>query len=260
MIEEWDEEREERERPEEAVRPEETELDEDRAPRDEKGEQDPSRPGVRRRLRIRDHEEGEEKECSALQAMQRDRQRLAERCGPREQEKRIEAEKRQRDVAPRGPAHDEDSGAGDGEREEGSRSPLARRNPDAAGREHHREQAEVGGIEDVLVVPAKDELRGNRDQRRGTRQEGGIRPEEETEREAGDERAADFDGRETGDARAQELRRDSGADEQGRARKGDVEVKERHAVEKEGREGADLEQARVLSREAVENRPLHSGR
>ena len=258
-VEDRNEDREECERPEQTVRSEKTELDEGRTGRDENGEEDPSQPGVRRRFRIRDHEKGEEKERAALQTVQRDRERLAERRGPGEKQQAIESEERQGDVASGGSAHDEDPRAGDREGEEGAGSPLAGRNPDAVRQDHHRDEAEVRRVEDVFAVPAEDDLRGDRDDRGDDRQERRIRSKEEAQREAGDEGAANFDGRKARSPRAEELSGEDGADQQSHARESDVEVEESHPVQKEGRERADLKEARVLSREPFENHPSYSG-
>src|SRR5450432_1887629 len=74
-VEEWNEQGEESERPESTVGPEEPELDVRGAGCDERPEHDASRAGVRRGLRVRNHEEREEEQRAALEPMERDRQR-----------------------------------------------------------------------------------------------------------------------------------------------------------------------------------------
>ena len=177
----------------------------------------------------------------------------SQRRGPREQEKPVETEERQSDVAPRRPAHDQEPRARDSEGEERGGSPLAGGDPDAVGQEHHRDESDVRGVEDVLAVPAEDELRGHGDEGGGDREQRGIRPEEEAEREAGDEGAAHFHRREARGPGARELPREDGTDQESHARRRDVEVEEGHPVEEEGRESADLKKAWVLAREAFEN-------
>jgi len=78
--------REEGERPEKAIRSEEPELNISRSQGDEDSEQDPSGAGVGCGLRIGDHEEGKEEEGAALEPVKRDRERLPEPKGTREEE------------------------------------------------------------------------------------------------------------------------------------------------------------------------------
>ena len=68
-----------------------------------------------------------------------------------------------RHVAARGAVDDEPAEAGHQKREERDVAPLARRDPDLAGEQHHRDDAEVRRVEEVLAVESKDELAGDGD-------------------------------------------------------------------------------------------------
>src|SRR3954454_6099064 len=89
------------ERPENAVRPEEPVVDVPAAERDERGEEDPSRARVGRGLRVGNHEEGEEQQRAALEAVKRNRERLADPQRPPDHERAPEDDERVRDVAAR---------------------------------------------------------------------------------------------------------------------------------------------------------------
>lgn len=125
LIEDRDEERQKSERPQQSVRAEQTELDESCAGRHEDRKEDPTRARVGSRFWIGDHEEGEEEERAALEAVKRDRDRLAERERARDDQESVEGEERESHVAPRGAPHDEEPDARDQEPEERRGSPLA---------------------------------------------------------------------------------------------------------------------------------------
>ena len=98
------------------------------------------------------HEESEEQQRPALELMQRDRERVAE-PGRAEQERPHQKTRNANVTSPRAArfttrapqAHDQ-------ERQQRDVPPLARRHPYLPGQEHHPDDAEVGGVEDVLAV------------------------------------------------------------------------------------------------------------
>ena len=238
---------EERERPEQPVRPEELELDDPCAGGHERGEQHAPGARVRRRPRIRDHEEREEHERAAFESVDGDGERLSEPEGPADEQRRIGAEKGHRHVAPGRAVHDEPSRRSEEEPEHGRAAPLTGRDPHLARQEHHRHQREVGRVEDVLAVDSQDELARDGDGRRDDHQAERIRPEQETERKPGDQRALRVERGESVKPRCR------GLHQQDRGECGDgvgarhVEPEPAESVEDEAREHGDLVQTRIPS-------------
>ena len=95
------------------------------------GEHEASQPRIRRRARIRDHEEGEDQQRPALELMQRDRERVAEPNGPHQQEGCMRDQKEDGDVGAVRRAQHEDGEKAQERGEPYGRSPLSRRNPHA---------------------------------------------------------------------------------------------------------------------------------
>ena len=118
------------------------------------------------------------------QPVQRNRHRLAEIERPAEHQRAVEGDERVGDVAARRAVDDQAAEARHQEREERHRSPLPRRHPDLIGQQQHRDDAAVGGIEDVLAAEADDELAGDGDDGRQDRQVGPVGAEQQAQRQA----------------------------------------------------------------------------
>ncbi len=112
--------------PEWAIGAEQAELDEEGDERDHACEQDAAGPGIRRGFRVRNHEEGKDKQCAAFDLMQRDGERIAQPQCPCDQQADIEAEERQRHIRPRCTGDDEASQADNQKPEPGDLAPLPR--------------------------------------------------------------------------------------------------------------------------------------
>jgi len=87
--------------------------------------------------------------------MQWNDQGLAQVERPAEQERAVADDERVSHVGPRCPVDDKRARAGEQEREERRRTPLARRHPHLIGDEQHRDDAAIGRVEDVFAVDAK---------------------------------------------------------------------------------------------------------
>ncbi len=57
-------------------------------------------------------------------------------------------------------------------------APLRRRDPDFAAERDHRDDAEIGRVEDMFMVPTENKLAGNRDRGREHQQENAIGSEQ----------------------------------------------------------------------------------
>ncbi len=120
--------------------------------------------------------------------MQRDHQRIAKPEGPYDQEAHVKAEKRQRHVGPHGARDHEAAQAGDKKSEPDRLSPLAGGDPAKAARRHN-EQCQIGGIEDVLVLPTDREFARDGDACCQRRHGQMVRAQEHTEAGRRHERA-----------------------------------------------------------------------
>jgi hypothetical protein len=250
-VDQWDGDREERERPQQAVRPEELELHDPGACRHQHGEEDAPTPRVRRGLRIRDHEEGEQHQRAALEPVQGNVEGLSEPERSSREERDVGDEKRERHVASRSAVHHEPAGRREQEAEDGRAAPLAGGDPDAAGDQDHRHQREVRGIEDVLAAHSQDELARDGDDGRHDGQVEGIGPEQEAQRQSRDQGALRVEGRTPGDSGRRELRQQH-SDEDGHC------MSDRH-IEAEPPDAVDQEAAerRNLIHTGVPAEPLH---
>ena len=129
-IEDGHERRAQGQRPDDAVGAEQAELDVPGDEGDQRAEEHARRPDVRRRPRIRDHEEGEEQQAAALEAAHRDGHRLAQVERAAEQQRRVDddegaARRRERS----GAVGDQAAQARHQEGEERDAAPLRRRQP-----------------------------------------------------------------------------------------------------------------------------------
>src|SRR6185436_17324051 len=102
------------------------ELDVPGARCDEKCEEDPACPRVRRRPRIRDHEEREEQERAVFKAMNRDRQWFTEPDRSTEDKRHVERDERVGHIASARAVDDEAAETRHEEREKRDVAPLAR--------------------------------------------------------------------------------------------------------------------------------------
>ncbi len=260
MIEERDEGGEEEERPEWAVGPEESELDESGAGGDEAAVEDAAGARVRGRLRVRDHEEGEDQQRAALEAVERNRERLAEPGGARDDERQVDAQERHGDVRAGGPLHDEAAGAGQEKPPERRLPPLPRRDPGVSRREDRHDDSEIGGVEDVLAAPAQEELardgcrRGEHGERRG------VGSKEEAEREPRNQGALGLEGGKTENSGAGELRCQRRGEEKNHTGRRDVHVQARETVEEKQEERRDLVEPGIGGAPADRGRRGRSGR
>ena len=91
------------------------------------------------------------------------RHRLAKPERAAKENREIKAEKRVGHIAAGGAVHDESAERRHQETKVETAAPLTRRDPGFAGQENGCHETEVRGVEDVLAVPADDELTGNRD-------------------------------------------------------------------------------------------------
>ena len=182
--------------------------------RDQEREEHTTRAPVRRRARVRDHEEGEQEQGPVLEPVQRDRHRLAQPQRAPANERGVEDEERDRHVAARGAIDHEAADTGHQESEEGRASPLAGRHPYAAGEQEHG-QGEVRRIEHVFAADADHELAADGQHRRAHRQRGRVGAQEEAQRQAGDERATRIEGAQAPHARAGVLRHEDGDENDG---------------------------------------------
>ena len=205
-VDQWDQERKQRERPQQTVRPEQLELHDPGACRHQQCEQDAPTPRVGRRLRIRDHEEGEQHEGAALEPMKRNAEGLSETERSASEERDVGDEEREGHVTARCAIHHEPASRRHQEAKDGRAAPLARRDPDAAGEEDHRHQREVRGIENVLATHPQGELARDGDGGCHDRQLEGIGAEQEAQRQSRDEGALRIEDRAPGDSRRCELR------------------------------------------------------
>jgi hypothetical protein len=244
-VDQRDGQREERERPQEAVRPEQLELDEPGARSHQRAEQDASGSRVGRRLRIRDHEEREEHERAALEAMERNAERLSEPERPRDEESRVGHEEGHGHVAPGRAVHDQAARRGEQEAEHGRAAPLSGRDPHVPRAEHHRHQREVRGIEDVLALYPQHELARDGDRGRDDRNLERIGPEQQTEREPRDQGASRVEEGEFGQARREPLHQQDGREDGDGVENGQIEAEPDQAVGEEASEGRDLVHAGI---------------
>ena len=234
--------------PHEAVRAEQLEVHVPRTGRDQHGEGDAADPGVGRRLRVGDHEEAEEQEGAALEAVKGDRQRLAERQRPSDQQCGVCGQEGQGHVASGGAVDDQHPGAGHRESKRRRGAPLARRHPGLVGREEEGDEGAVGRIEDVLAAKANHELGADRDRRGDRRQPERVGAEEQTEAERRDERAlGPRSPRGAGPPVADPLHRQRGRQGDGHLRRAEVETEPAETVNQERRQGQDLAVAGVRS-------------
>src|SRR5436190_24331306 len=102
--------------------------------------------------------------------MERDGQRLAEPDRSAEDERHVERDEGVGDVTPRRAVDDEAAETSHQKCQERDIAPLAGRYPHLAGEQDHGDNAEVGGIEEVLAVESNDELAGDGGDGRGERQ------------------------------------------------------------------------------------------
>lgn len=216
-----------------------------RARGDERAEEEAPRAGVGCRLGVGDHEEREEQERAALEAMEGNRERFVERQGPPDDQKKGCRDVRERDVAARRALHDEAAGAGDEEAEERGASPLARGDPSLARHGDREDQSEIGGVEEVLAVEAEERLARDRRGRRPAGDDRRIRAQEQTQGERGDERTPRVVGRQPQSLRAEKLSGERRGHEQQRAGRRHVEAEEDGPVREEACQAGNLPQAGI---------------
>jgi len=173
---------------EQAVRTEEHELDEPRPGDDEEREEQAARAGIRRRPGVRDHEEGEDEERSALQLVQGYGDRVPEPRGTAHEQQQVQREERVGDVAPARPVDDEAPEASDQEAEEGGAPPLGWGDPRPS-REEQAREGDVRRIEEVLPAQPQDELAAHGEDGPESRDKGEVRPQQQAKRESRDEGA-----------------------------------------------------------------------
>jgi len=155
--------------------------------RHREGEDEAPEPRVGRGARIGNHEEGEDQQRAALQLVQRDRERIAEPKGAREQERGVAGEEEDRDVgAARGVQH-QDGAKGDERCEPDAGAPLAGRDPHVIGEHEQRHDGEAGRVEHVLAVAPDHEFGENRDDAGDGGERRLVGAQEQAERQPGDE-------------------------------------------------------------------------
>ncbi len=110
--------------------------------------------------------------------MQRNRQRIAEPKGAREQKRGMASEEEDRDIGAARCLENEDGKEAKQRREPDRRAPLAGRNPHLVRGEQQDDDGEPRGIEDVLAIEPEDEFRADGDHGRDEVQPGHIRPEQ----------------------------------------------------------------------------------
>jgi hypothetical protein len=170
------------------------------------GEHEAAQPRIRRRARIRDHEEGEDQQRPALELMQRDRERVAEPNGPHQQEGCMRDQKEDGDVEAVRRAQHEDGEKAQKRGEPYRRSPLSRRNPHAVRSQKQNHDREACGIPDVLAVHPKDEFRADRNDSGNYVQPRLLSAQQQAQREAGDQGRAGIELRQREQIRAERLR------------------------------------------------------
>src|SRR5262249_46895968 len=146
----------------------------------------PSGARVRCGLGVRDHEEGEDEESAAFEAMHRNRERLPEPERTTEEEPDVAPDERKSHVAARRAVDDEAPHADEEKTDESGITPLSGRDPNGSCGEHHGNDPEVGGIEEMLAVPAEKELGSDGGDGGRDRERRRVGPEQETEGEPGD--------------------------------------------------------------------------
>ena len=183
------------------------ELDVEGCEGNDQGVDDPTRSGVRRRLGVRDHEEGKDQQRAALDLMEWDRKWIAEPDGARDEQADIEAKKGQRHIRTCRAGDHEAAETGDEKPEPGYLSPLPGRDP-AEPTGEHDDQRQVSRIEEMFVIPADDELAGDRNEgcQRCDREIVGTK--QQAEGEGRDQRTAWIERRQVAEARAGILRQD----------------------------------------------------
>ena len=218
----------------------ERERDRSRDEGDQAGEENAAGPGVGGGAGVRDHEKGEEEKGAVGELMEGDRDRRPEPEGAAEEEREIETEKGVGDVRALGAVDDEPAEAGEEKGEERGVPPLAGGDPDLAGRDDHRHEPEVRGVEDVLAAKPENELAADRHRGGEAREGQRVAPQEEAEREPGDERALGIERREMKEPGAGVLRQEGRAQE-GAGRQGPhFEVQAEDAVDQERGQHGDL--------------------
>ena len=177
--------------------------------------------------------------------MDRDGARIAQPPGAREQERRMAAEKEQRDVgAPRRVQH-QDGKEAEQCREPDRRAPLPGRDPHIVGDQQERHDRKAGRIPDVLVVDAEQEFGADRDHARERVQPGCIGAQQQAERKPGNQWRAQVDAGQAEIARAQRLGRQRTRDRQRAVERPGAEVKPADIEDEQCSQGGDLVMARV---------------
>ena len=107
----------------------------------------------------------------------------------------MEGEKRIGDIAARSSIHHQPTAARHKKGKECGTAPLPWGHPHLSSPKHHGNEAEVGGIKDMLTTPAYDELADNCDDGSQHGKGEGIRTQEQAQGETRDESTAWIVGR-----------------------------------------------------------------
>jgi len=177
--------------------------------------------------------------------MQRDGERLPEPERASDQQARVAREEGQGDVGAGRAIHDQGSSRRQQEREDDAAAPLAGRHPYVLREEQHRDQREVGRVENVLVPYAQRELTGDSGDGGENGQARYTRAHQEAKREPGDQRAAWIEGASAGQSRAYELGDERAENDRHRGLGLDLEIQPPDAVAEEARQRGDLVEPRI---------------
>src|SRR5690348_3311106 len=177
-----------------------------------------------------------------------DRQWIAEPERPCDQEPDVETEKAQRYIRPHRASDDETAHAGDEKAEPSDLSPLSGRDPAQSAR-YEEDQRQIRRVEDVLLLPADDELAGdgNDCRQRGNGQF--IGAEKKTEAQGRHERAQRIERRQLTEARSGILGEQRGTERGGNLGNRDIEVQPEQPIQQQRAEAGDLIKAGIEGRE-----------
>src|SRR5207253_10836871 len=150
-------------------------------------EGEPRRDRARRRLRIGDHEEVEEKQAARFELVEEHWRALAEIEDAGGAKEHPRAEKSEADVAAEGAVRHHAAEREDPEKQERSFSPLRRRAPGVRGEQHARAQAEVRRIEEVPPADTQDELASDGEEGGERRNPEQVCTEKQRQAEGGDD-------------------------------------------------------------------------
>lgn len=224
---------------------------------DERGVERPGAAMVRDRHRIGDHEEREEKERTAAEVMDEDRGGLAEPRDAGGERAEVAGEKRRAHVGPARPSDDEGAERHEPRRERDVGAPLARRHPCVRQKHEGGDGAEVGGVEEMLASPAKEEFPADRE-RGGERVDPERRrAQEQRQPEGGNDRAPQAGAAPAREPSQRRLRAYRGAERERDLARPDREVAKPGARGEQQTEAGDLEEPRVACPAAADDLEEH---